>query len=570
MNIYKELSKDEINYTIYINQYVKNSTIKRYIHSKYNPIKEAEEWAEKNYDLKKKIYVIFGGGLLYHAKELIKKLDNNCKVIVIETSIDIYNMIINEEIFEELKRDSRFSLIVAKSNFDILNYLKKALESKSLTNIKICKLESYENCFNYEFKEYLKAVKKMIIHKSINDNTSFLFSIDYTKNIINNLFIAQNSHYIMKFKNKFEDKVAIIVSAGPSLEKNIDLLKGNEDKFIIISGGRTLRSLLEKSIVPHFVVSIDPAIENFELFKPVLNCTVPLVCSFVNNKEITNNYLGKKIFYNDCLVPNLDKQILRQNIDGISGGGSVATYQTSFAHYIGCKTIIMIGQDLAYTDNKFHADIASDEINIVKNDADLIKVKGIKTDYVYTSHSLNMYKDWFENYAYLYKDIEFINCSEGGAFLEGLIHMELSEAIIKYAKKSENHYEKVDKILSISSEKISYKDFLENINEMLKATMKIIELSKKSITLIHGLEKTNNRSADLKKLTKIDKAMKKYTKITMPAALLIKNELEYFDEVNPNNNDDIIKVNLRFYDTLNKTYSNFRRIIESTIDFHEK
>lgn len=569
MNVFKEISKDGINHVLYIEQISDGKKNKKYIQSKYNPISEAKIWANENYKPEKNIYIIFGGGLLYHVLELINQLEDKSKIIVIEPSKEIYSMAKNDQNFKKLIKDPRVHFIATNSNFDVLNYLKLVIKNSNFNNIQICKLQSYETIFHNEYREFVRALNKYVIHKKINENTSNIFSIDYTKNIVNNLFIIQKSHYIMKFRDKFKGKVAIIVSAGPSLTKNIELIKGNEDKFIIISGGRTLKTLLDIGITPHFVVSIDPSDANYELFKPVLNSKVPLVSSLVNNKKILKNYEGEKIFYNDFIVPGLDIQMLKQNIDGISGGGSVATYQTTFANYIGCNKIILIGQDLAFTDNKFHAEIASNNDNSVKDDRGLIRVKGIKQEYIYTSYSLNMYKDWFENYAYLEKNIDIINCTEGGAFIEGLKHMDLSEAILKFSDNRENYYEQIDNILSNSNDNISYEEFYNNIKDMLESTNKIIELSEEAIMLSKKLQKKDNSENILRKFNRIDKIIKEHTTNTMAAALLIKNELLMFEEINLEKKEDIINANLRFYKIVNDTYKNFKEIIEDALELYE-
>ena len=73
----------------------------------------------------------------------------------------------------------------------------------------------------------------------------------------------------------------------------------------------------------------------------------------------------------------------------------------------------------------------------------------------------------------------------------------------------------------------------------------------------------------LKKLNKIDKIIKKHTIKTMAAALLIKNELAMFKEINIENNEQIINVNLRLYTTINDTYKKFKEIIENALKLYE-
>ena len=68
-----------------------------------------------------------------------------------------------------------------------------------------------------------------------------------------------------------------MLSAGPSLEKNIALLKECHEKFIIISGGRTLSKLKEIGVKPDFFVMIDGDEIAYDLVKENLNWDIPLI-----------------------------------------------------------------------------------------------------------------------------------------------------------------------------------------------------------------------------------------------------------------------------------------------------
>ena len=570
MDVYKETSKNGVSKVIYIEKIINDRKVKKYIHSSYNPLKEAVEWVNKNYNEEKKVYIIYGGGLLYHVDELLRTLDNDGKVIIIEPIKDIFNIIKNEPLFKKLKNDSRFHMIVTSSNFDMLNYIKSIIKFTELKDIAICKLESYENIFFDEYKEYVISLKKTILHMQADRDTKYVFSHAFADNVLNNLFIAQQSHDINKFKGIFKNKIAIIVSAGPSLNKNIHLLKGNEDKFIIITGGRTLKTLLDKGITPHFVVSIDASVENYNLFSKVLSCNVPLVTCFVNNKEILRNYSGEKIFFNDSFLSGLDMQILKKNIDFLSGGGSVATFQLGFAEYIGCKTIIMIGQDLAYTENKFHADIAADPHNKVDIDDNLIRIKGVNSEYVYTSKVLNIYKDWFENYSYLKQNLVLINSTEGGAYIQGFEHMTLAQAIYQYSNISEDFYGIINSILKRNKERINYKEFENNIKCMLNDTQKIIKLTRKASNVSQKLRLNKNNKFEIGQLDIIDKKIRQITSKTKLADILMQIELSEFESLKSNDENEIINTNKMFYNTLYETYIKFESIIIEALDLYNK
>lgn len=557
-----ELNKKNNQNTILIESKDENGVIKkRYIHSKYSPEKEGEEWAEKIFDESKKIYIIFGGGLLYHVEALMKLVNKNDKVVVIEPLLELSSSDIHKEIVENLKEFDNFNIILTNEQFDIINYLKIIISEFDLGKIKVDFLESYKNIFPNDYNIFLKSIKKLIRHIRLNENTMNYFSVEFTENIVSNSFCMAKANYIMEFKDAFKGETAIIVSAGPSLSKNIELLKNNEDKFLIISGGRTLKTLLDLNIIPHFVVSIDPSLENYRLFEPVIDSDVPLVTGWLNNKEIGRQYRGRKIFFNNSNIPGiLDNQLFGEEIDNLPGGGSVATFQVSFAEYLGCKKIILIGQDLAYTENKFHSDLASDNKNEILDKDGLIKVEGNSEPYVYTSQVLEVYKDWFEHYAKGNKHIELINCTEGGAYIDGVIHKKLIEIIEDCRTYNKNYYEVIMKILGKEKD-IFDLTFIEAIKQMMNDAEKVINLANRAVLIANRLKPDINKKCDLIELDKIDEKIKALETSTMPAAMLMQSELSIFKNLNIDETEDIINANKNFYTVVRDSYEKYKEIM---------
>ena len=67
-----------------------------------------------------------------------------------------------------------------------------------------------------------------------------------------------NSPGILGLKSQMADIPAAVVSAGPSLDKNIQLLKRGAEKFLIIAVSTALKPLLKTGVFPDFIVAIDP------------------------------------------------------------------------------------------------------------------------------------------------------------------------------------------------------------------------------------------------------------------------------------------------------------------------
>ncbi|EJO9685495.1 motility associated factor glycosyltransferase family protein, partial [Campylobacter jejuni] len=144
-------------------------------------------------------------------------------------------------------------------------------------------------------------------------------------------------------KNKFEN--AIVVSAGPSLAKQLPLLKAYQDKAVIFCADGALSMLEKEDIVPDYVLNIDfedlplRFFKNKEnkLFLNILSCaTHPSLVCCLDNKSV---------------VLREDPLYQRFNLNDfgyIDTGTHVSHFSYTLALALGFKNIIMIGQDLAF------------------------------------------------------------------------------------------------------------------------------------------------------------------------------------------------------------------------------
>ena len=100
----------------------------------------------------------------------------------------------------------------------------------------------------------------------------------------------------------------------------------------------------------------------------------------------------------------------------LPGGGSVATLVFSLVCHLGFDKIILVGQDLAFTGNKSHADGTFKETMAVEDTKDFLMVPGNVEKMVPTREDFDNYRKWFEEFIEYWKgikDVQFINATEG-------------------------------------------------------------------------------------------------------------------------------------------------------------
>ena len=132
--------------------------------------------------------------------------------------------------------------------------------------------------------------------KIVENNTISHFSRKWFETFIQNFKYVKESTFSCDLEDKMKNKPAIIVSAGPSLEKNIHLLKKCKNDFFIITGGRTLKSLINIGVKPDLIAAIDGEETTYELVKEYIDLGIPLLFNNGTNEKVLINHKGKKIY----------------------------------------------------------------------------------------------------------------------------------------------------------------------------------------------------------------------------------------------------------------------------------
>ena len=129
-----------------------------------------------------------------------------------------------------------------------------------------------------------------------------------------------------------------------------------------------------------------------------------------------------------------------KNVEGMQTGGSVANNAFYLAEFLGFRNIILVGQDLAFTDNKIHASNVYRELSIEEDtENEYTYVDGQDGSKMLTYVNFRLYKEWFEHRIKDNSDINVINATQGGAKIYGAVHMSLEDAVKKYCVYDFNH-----------------------------------------------------------------------------------------------------------------------------------
>ncbi|OPZ85432.1 MAG: hypothetical protein BWY74_03917 [Firmicutes bacterium ADurb.Bin419] len=405
------------------------------MHSKYNPVSEAENFAKEQYKIETAIHILYGFGVGYHINEISRLMKPDSKLYILENNLSVFYKAIEERDLTDIFTNPGIELIISGDAGRIANSVKSLINEGVNFIIHPASLKAipFEN-------EYFRFVMEdWNIRKSISE--------EYLKLINDNLKsnLQGNNPNVGVFFEKFKGIPVVIVSTGPSLDENIDLLKEVKGKALIFAVGSALRPLLVRNIVPDLFIIIDPKNETLNQIKGFEDIGIPMI-------YLSSIYPGTVLSYNGPkFIACYEKGQLKTGKDNylIDPGGSVSTTALDIAIKMGCSTIILIGQDLAFIDGKNHAKHGTDlDINTPELKS-MRRVRGQNGEMLYTTLGLLSYKYWIE------KRIEkenrlVINASEGGAIINGMKHIKLKDVITDYLKESFNIKQRIKTILEES------------------------------------------------------------------------------------------------------------------------
>ena len=515
------------------------------LHSTIGAIQEAKQIAQNIKDEKNSIKIIYGLGLGYLPDEISNKIKEGY-VINYEPNLEILKFVLSIAKIDTLFKKNVFLC----SNKNELEKLVSNLANEE-TQLSVSFLNTYKNLYFEDIKNTLYHAQKTQGEIIGNKNTflkkapsCFVQTMYNLKNIFNNPNISD-------IKDVYKDKTAIILCAGPSLKDNIELISKNQDKFVIFALNPTLVLLQKYSIKPDFIVYIENINSTKQFPENFCQDSYFIKEAFSNywvshyrEFKKTFNYISNDNFFNywvrDCLKLN----------DSLKSYGTVSYSAFMSAYIMGFKKIIIVGQDLAFKDNLCYPrecqygemeciwDEEEKKYKIIARDIKKLSLayrnsktteeqelryakeylnslnKNITTvisqdgKYIPSKTDYTIFIKLFEEIAKELKNqnpnIELINCSKGGAQINGFENMDLEDII--------QNLEKVEKLnldnYSVNIDKRHILSKVEKLYDQLDNYQKIIEdFISKNEKIIKELENkkeyTKNAQNLLQKHTKL-------------------------------------------------------------------
>ncbi len=513
--------------------------------SAYDPVRDAERMAEAMAEQPADIMIAIGFGLGEQFETYCER--NPGTVIVFEPSVP--------RLRAALERISLVNLYARQRDFYIttdLEQFSRLFDARYFPGLRV-QVFTHPAVLRLDGVAVSGVVERTRRVKDAAD-TSTITSIDqmipWARIVAGNGSRIASRPSFGALEGSFEGKPAVIVAAGPSLDKQLPLLREYQDRVVIISIGQTVKALAAAGIRPHLVHILESRNVAHQLtdagsaeeLNVVLtpDChsdvfDVPVKSCFVSTTA--NSPMG-------CWIESS-----RSNPRYPLGGGTVAQGAVGLAQMIGADPIILIGQDLAFTDGRAYAkDSCYDFVGIeLSDDGSCEFTNGKRKVALLGDKDLDTVRDrlpadviWVDGWgegervptwrAYAafieqYRDIgsflhmsgtRLVNCTEGGASIPGLEELCFADLLAECARDSHDALRRIAALYG-SAETFAPKDLEEPILRARKALDRIEAETKKALRFADRAEskmaglQTDQETVDvLRRLARYEKKVRKH------------------------------------------------------------
>ena len=570
-----EAAEDETLYPV-----VTKGGLEYRLNSKYNPKEASMQYISQ---FKKEgsysVFFLLGFGDGRSIEALAQTLDETMTLIVYEPSVAIFQKTLETFDYTDLLKKKNVYLIVESENM-LQEYLESGISFNNIRMLRLGILPNYDSIYPKECKHMLETMIYFMNKTKIYRNTIYNFREEFAAHALSNMYDylwQTDTHYLKKrlAEEDLSDVPAIIVAAGPSLNKNVQELKQAKGKALILVVDAALRAVVNAGITPDLGITIDARVPE-RFFEGINISAFPFAFEAISKEDIVRKHTGKH-FYDDFPCNIIAKIVMEKKkycLEEIPTGGSISTSAFSLVKALGFKKIVFIGQDLAFTGGQTYNSglkMEQKENEQYQKKRVIVQVKGNDGTMLDTDYQMDMYRKWIENEILkLPEDITVINATEGGAKIEGAKVMTLKEVIDSCTKEID--FEKLLQEVPLAFSEEERQDIIAEIKEEPKRLEEVKENIKKATEVAEQLEqasKYDDVEEQKKLLTEFGNLNEEIQKEPVQDLLLY-----YNSEIEFSLGDDVLSADLTIPDLCNRAkawYKGYEDAVDCLIaDLHEK
>jgi SAM-dependent methyltransferase len=282
-----------------------------------------------------------------------------------------------------------------------------------------------------DVKHAADVLRRLLFNAQANEGARRTFAGPYLRNTLAHLPELVQSRDVRALFGHFAGTAACVLAAGPSLNRNLEALRADQDRFVVLAVDTALRTCLDAGIAPDFVVAVDPAESNR---RHLAVTQVPARTSLVAEPSVARGSFDA--FSGRVYTFRVDEHhpwpwLRRHGVDRgvLAAWGSVLTTTLDLAVRLGCSPIHLLGADFAYTGGQPYCRGTVYEEDWTRNVADGARLedvwrqmmrqptlteRGVDGHDAETSAPLQAFRDWVEDFCARRSGVTFVNATGAG------------------------------------------------------------------------------------------------------------------------------------------------------------
>ena len=420
--------------------------------SRFRPLTEADRLVDAADLNANAAIVVLGFGVGHHVAALVERCRDKAVVIVYEPDESLLRAVLEHHDVSRWIAGQHLALFAGDVTTPAIT---RRLESTSgiiSQGVQFITHPPTRQLHAEAIREFSEQFAGFVAYCRTNLTTTFVHATLTCRNLVRNLAHYAAGPTINPLCRAAAGYPAVLVSAGPSLARNLALLAepGVRDRVVIIAAQTVLKPLLARGIRPHFVTALDyhEISRRFYEDLPPLD-GVTLVVDPKVNEAVVDHFPGPLRMSASGFLNVLLGDTAPDTM-GLPAGSNVAHLSFYLAQHLGCDPIILIGQDLGFSNGLYYCpgtaihDVWAPELNplnpvetmewqrIARHKAHLKRTTDQAGRTMYSDEQMLTYQRQFER-DFAAADQTILNATEGGAVIADAEATTLRDALANHA-----------------------------------------------------------------------------------------------------------------------------------------
>jgi hypothetical protein len=481
-----------------------------FLHSRYDPLREAAAQVEREIDPRASAVVLLGFGLGYGA-EAARRRHPRVPLLIVEPDADLFRAALSSRALSGLLTDQNVRIHVGARP----ESLPALLETMPLSRPAFLRLRSVWEKNPAPYRAAEEVVQSWLLRKDINVNTLSRFGRLWVRNLTRNVGRFLSCPGVARLDDAFEGIPSLVVAGGPSFDEIAPRLPALAERLLIVCVNTSLRPCLSAGVQPDFAVVVDPQYWASRYLDWTTTWQGILIAEPSTHPRVFRSS-GAGVFLCSSLFPLGETLESAAGIKGkLGAGGSVATSAWDLARLLGTRPIFAAGLDLGFPGMRTHCrgvfveDLwhsAAERLHPFEGksfsglrEIGLFTVRSASGSVTPTDRRMLLYKWWFENQLEMRPEVSSHTLAPNSVEIRGMGLVSVEEAMELPVVRKEIRG-RMDKVKGMfreaSQEKAGASALKESIGELIDGLQRLGQAATRGVALSQELSEALRRLGD--------------------------------------------------------------------------